>query len=221
MRTQRPPCAQCGQTHEWCTAHRKSDGGPCNRRPKDGADVCKGCGGAAPQVKAAGARRLAEKKARALAQTLGVPVDVDPKDAILAEIRHSAGHVAWYRAQVQALASDDLTWGKTGHRYGEGPEGPIDVTEEAAVAHMWLKLYDQERDRLRTLCVAAIKAGIDERRIQVEERQAAILAQGLTWLQGEAKLRLDLNEVESRVFSELIGEMFGRLDDLEAAPARG
>jgi hypothetical protein len=127
--------------------------------------------------------------------------------------------VAWYRAQVQALAPDALIWGQTGHRYGEGPEGPIDVTEESAVAHVWLKLYDLERDRYAKLCVEAVKIGLDERRIRVEEQQAAILAQGLTWMQGEAQLRLDLSAVEQRVFGELLSEMLQRLDDMES-PAR-
>ena len=194
-------------------------GTPCRKHPEPGQKRCRMHGGATPLGRAAGARRLAEAKARKLADTLGVPVDVDPKEAVLDAIRWSAGHVAFFRAQVQALDPDSLIWGKTSHRCGEGPEGPIDVTEESAVANMWLRLYDQERDRFSALCLAAIKVGIDERRIKVEEQQAQIFAQGLTWLQGEAKLRLDLNDVESRVFGELLSEMLGRLDDLES-PAR-
>jgi hypothetical protein len=202
-----------------CTATAKTTGNQCTQRPVPGAKVCHYHGGASAQVKTAAARKLAEEKARALAQTLGVPIEQDPREGILMALRWSAGHVAWYRAQVQALAPDALIWGQTGHRYGEGPEGPIDVTEESAVAHVWLKLYDLERDRYAKLCVEAVKIGLDERRIRVEEQQAAILAQGLTWMQGEAQLRLDLSAVEQRVFGELLSEMLQRLDDMES-PAR-
>jgi hypothetical protein len=218
-RTDRKPCKQCGQVHEWCTAHRKTDGAPCGRRPKDGADVCKGCGGGAPQVKAAAARREQERAARSLADTLGVPEEVDPKEAILREISFSAGHVAWFRRQVEALDADTLVWGQTSHRYGEGPEGPIDVTEESAAVNMWLKLYDQERDRFHALCLAAIKVGIDERRVRLEEAKAELLVEGLQWMIGEARKRLDLSEAAVAALTDIVRETMQRLERLESSTA--
>ena len=214
------PCRKCGKPHERngrqaCTGHR-NDGGPCRRWPSAGAPVCRQCGGGAPQVKAAAARRVAEAKAAALAQTLGTPVDTDPQEAILSAIRWSAGHVEFYRAQVQALAPDSLVWGRTKTSVGRGPQGPVDVTDEAASVNAWLDLYDKERDRLAKLCIEAIKIGLDERRVRLAEQQATMLSAALRDMVAEARLRLDLNEAEGAALMDLVGEMLQRLERIDS-----
>lgn len=228
------PCAQCGKLHErqslpgrmTCSGHRSDDRlTPCLAFPETGGVACRMHGGGTKVARARAAQRRQEMAVQAMAQTLGLPVDIDPHQAILDEIRWSAGHVAFYRAQVQALAPGALVQGvrgltqttKAGFQAGETIE-----KEVGPDVHVWLKLYGEERDRLARLCVGAIKAGIDERRVKIEEQQAAILVQGLTWLQSETRLRLDLDATESRVFAELLAEMLQRLDKLEAkvgAPA--
>jgi hypothetical protein len=172
-------------------------------------------GGNLPNARKAIARQRAEE----LVRTLGAPIDVDPHTAILSEIRWSAGHVEFYRDQIQRLDPDALIRGVRSVVRTNRMGGPLARTETSTDAgpdiHVWLKLYGEERDRLARLCVAAIKAGIDERRVKVEETQAALLVQGFTWLQGEVKLRLDLDAAEAQVFSELLGEMLRRLDEVE------
>jgi len=215
------PCSTCGKVHERCAAHRKSDGQPCGRWPKKGLPVCRQCGGAASQVQAAADRRAAQGQARALAREIGVPVEHDPTDGILQEIYISWGTVLFYRAQVQALDPDALIWGVTGKRYGEGPEGPIDVTDESAAAAVWLKLWNEERDRHAALCVQAVKIGLDERRIRLEEKQAELLASNVQWLLSEARMRLDLTEAGQSALSDLVREMLQRMAAQdEAIPSR-
>ena len=71
------PCTKCGQVHEHCAGHR-NDGGPCGRSPRKGARVCHFCGGAAPQVKAAAARRLAEAELELVARRHLDDPDAEP-----------------------------------------------------------------------------------------------------------------------------------------------
>src|SRR4051794_592389 len=125
-------CAKCGQVHTRCGGHRKRDGAPCRRQPRTGAPVCLVHGGGAPQVKAAADRRVREGRARRDVETFGLPVEVDPAEALLEEVQRTAGHVAWLSEQVRGIDADDLIWGRTKTRQGRGAEGPIDVTDEAA-----------------------------------------------------------------------------------------
>src|ERR1019366_6036611 len=57
--TPRPhACSACGETHDMCLAHRKSDGKPCGGQPRNGSDVCRMHGGGAPRGKTAAAERV-------------------------------------------------------------------------------------------------------------------------------------------------------------------
>ena len=143
-----------------CTASRK-DGKPCGSWAIKGATVCRVHGGAARQVRAAAARRLAEQDAAKTVATLGARLDITPSDALIEEVQWTAGHVAWLRAKVQDLNRDDggggggdLTWGIT-----RMETGLVDKTIEEAKPSIWYTLYAQERDRLITATTAALKAG--------------------------------------------------------------
>jgi hypothetical protein len=58
-----------------------------------------------------------------------------------------------------------------------GPEGPIDVTvtEVGPGVHEWLQLWHKERKHLVEVCRAALAAGVEQRRVEIIERQAEML----------------------------------------------
>ena len=89
-----------------CKATAKGTGQRCQAWAMAGSEVCRVHGGRAPQVKAAAARRLAEQAAQQAVRTLGLPVDISPTEALLEEVRWTAGHVAWLRSRVQELAEE-------------------------------------------------------------------------------------------------------------------
>jgi len=182
--------------------------------------VCQIHGGSAPQVKAAGERRLREEQARRAVATYGLPADIDPADALLAECHRTAGHVAWLRGMIADLDPDSLIWGETGRRYGHGPEGPIDVTDESATAHMWLDLYLKERAHLVKVCTAALAAGVAERQIRMVEAQAELLASGLRRMIDDIRGRLDLCEADVAVVTDCVAETLRRLDSPEPVGSR-
>ena len=182
-------------SYETCTATAKSTGLRCQRRPMLGSKVCMVHGGKAGQVKAAAARRLAEQAAQQAVRTLGLPVDISPTEALLEEVRWTAGHVAWLRSRVQELAEEPthrrvsfdgededlletpgqrgaLTWGTTKVKTGGDDAG----TTQEAKPSVWYELYTRERTHLIKVCDAAIRAGVEERRVRLAEQQGDLLA---------------------------------------------
>jgi hypothetical protein len=157
-----------------CSGHR-TDGQPCGAYAVNGARVCSAHGGQAPQVKAKAAGRIAEEQARKAVETYGLPRDISPTDALLEEVRYSAGHVAWLRARVAELEADSLVWGITEEAEKNATEfAGTDVTRSAAV-NVWLDLYFRERKHLLDLTKTAISVGIEERRVRLAEAQGSLM----------------------------------------------
>jgi len=186
------PCPKCGQPHPRCSAHRKSDGLPCTQRAMHGQAVCKVHGGMAKQNRAAAARRMAAAAATSAVRTLGLRVDVSPAEALLDEVQWTAGHVLWLRGKVEELDSASLVWGTTrtetelssalliGVSKGKVSgvsSAPSNKVIQTAAPSVWYVLYTQERAHLVTVCTAALKAGVEERRVQLAEKQGELVAQ--------------------------------------------
>jgi len=198
------PCPRCGQEHltpqghPSCAGHSKRrNGGPCTNPRVTGLDVCRSHGGSSPQSKAKAERARAELAATAAVRTLGLPVDISPTEALLEEVRWTAGHVQWLRGKVQELddprmvrpgeGSDPedigatsgahaLVWGQTEYRDATGGENAGTTTVEKAAPSIWYQLYAREREHLVTVCAAAIKAGVEERRVRLAEQQGDLVA---------------------------------------------
>ncbi|QZN85313.1 hypothetical protein [Cellulomonas sp. C5510] len=155
-------------------------------------------GGGSPQAQAAGRRRQEEAAAAVAVQTLGLPVDISPTDALLEEVRWTAGHVQWLRRRVQELheepthqaftldgrpvgtanpsGRDALVWGTTKVVDKQSGEAPGTDTTQEARPSIWYELYGRERKHLVTVCQAAIKAGVEERRVRLAEQQGELVA---------------------------------------------
>ncbi|MCI3277645.1 hypothetical protein [Streptomyces cylindrosporus] len=198
-----------------CTAHKKGPNGEkgerCQAWALKGQTVCRVHGGKAPQNLAAARRRQTEERALELVETYGRPVDTTPSDALLDEVKWTAGHVAWLRQRVQEIEAQDAEAGRTDpdadedeeQTSGPGSERPHPLvwgvtrrktggddwgrTEEAA-PNIWLRLYQQERAHLVKVCEAAIRAGIEERKVRVAEQQGALVAQVIRAILADLRL---------------------------------
>jgi len=161
----------------WCEEHQRRE---CTSPRKDrtpchghhlvaGTDRCRmHLGVKAQDVKA-------EAAARKAVETYGLPRDISPTDALLEEVRYSAGHVAWLRAKVAELEAADLVWGITEEAEKNATEfAGVDVTRSATV-NMWLELYHRERKHLLDLVKTAISVGIEERRVRLAEAQGSLM----------------------------------------------
>lgn len=158
---------------------------PCKQRPVNGATVCRSHGAAAPQVKAAAKRNVALASAMAELNKLGGFVELEPADAMLAMVHEAAWNVALYRHLVQRLRVNDVDPG-TGEIEGPGEDGPfiddidrselggsiasrVDPGNWKAAAHVWVTMYDAERERLMRWSKMCREAGVDERQIALAE----------------------------------------------------
>jgi hypothetical protein len=152
-------CRRCELPHPRCAGHNKA-GLPCMMYPRTGATVCKRHGGHAPQVIAAAERRRQEAEAAAAAVTYGLPIKIDPAQALLEEVHRSAGAVAWLGAIVAGMEQSDLVWGVVEQTVKPaGPEGGGGVeTKSKAVPNVWLTLYRDERKHLAAVSRDALGA---------------------------------------------------------------
>lgn len=92
------------------------------------------------------------------AKRYGDEMGINPFVALLAEVRRAAGHVAWLGAKVAQAPSDDA------------------LLDEYAP---WVRLYKAERAALVKASETAIKLGLAERVVRVEERRAELVARVL------------------------------------------
>lgn len=162
-----------------CTAHSSQTGKPCQKAPLKGSTVCRSHGGKSPNGMAAAERHLSTERAAAAVVTYGLPVDIDPHDALMEEIARTAGHVRWLAEMVQEIQPDALIWGKSGtetHQSTGFQAGQYASVSHAAAPNIWLTLYQSERTHLVNVCKAAIGAGIEERRVRLAEGMGALLA---------------------------------------------
>lgn len=88
----------------------------------------------------------------------------------------TAGEVAYWRQVVTEVAEHndgkDLLWGTTKTKEGGDDRG----TTKEAKPHIAYTLLERASDRLAQYATAALKAGVDERRVQLAERQGDLVA---------------------------------------------
>lgn len=171
-----------------CKGKSKKGARPCAAFPVRGALVCVAHGGAAPQVKAAAARRVAEREAMAELSLLGRPLsDVDPSSLVLDEIAAAGGFVAALRDRVAAMDPTD------------------------AIASPWLRKYDEERDRLVKFSDLAVRMNISIRRQELAEQVGALVVTVLRGVLDELGLTADQHELAAAAVPRHLTVIAGEL----------
>src|SRR5690625_2244976 len=161
-----------------CTATAKSTGEQCARYAIAGGTTCRVHGSATGRAKAAAARRREQEAAERAVALFGAPKDVEPSQALLDLVHWTAGEVEYWREQVRQLAEQEpgaLTWGKTREKTGGQDIGD---TYEAKPAIQYVMLYAAQ-DRLAQYATAALKAGVEERRVRLAEQQGSLVAEAI------------------------------------------
>jgi hypothetical protein len=141
-----------------------------------GAGTCKLHGGATPQAQVAGLVMLARREQ----QIMGAPLAIEPQDAILECIRISAGEVAYASQRISELELADAVAPVKRTLVRKTDDGSIqEIRLDAPALHIWIQVRRSAMDRLVQYSFAALKAGIEERRVRVAESQGALLAQAV------------------------------------------
>jgi hypothetical protein len=169
-----------------CGAKTKA-GTPCKKRAGHGTEHvgegrCRLHGGASPRAELAGQVTLARREAA----VMGVPLDIEPHNAILECIRIAAGEVQYASERIAELDQAEavgpivttltrpLSYGKEGESKTETAK---EIKHEAPALHIWITTRRQAMDRLVQYSAVALKAGVEQRRVELAEQQGQLLAQ--------------------------------------------
>lgn len=177
-----------------------------------GVGKCKWHGGSTPNHR----RSAAIELQRRACDRLGIPVppeEGDPGALLLGAVREAAGNVEFYRSLVEELPThpEPGRWetDATGIRYfrqgDPGVYGPTyhqsGIPTGEAKPHILVVLYNEERDRLVRYSKEALAAGVEERRIRLEEADARDLMTAFSKGIHAAKLSPEQTEVLRREFA--------------------
>lgn len=147
-----------------------------------GVGRCRLHGGASPNAEVAGQVALARREA----VVMGVPIDVEPHAAILTCIRIAAGEVQYCSERIAELEPEDAVGAVTIRtvrplKLEQGAESSHRTVEEtrfdAPALHIWILARRQATDRLVAYSAAALKAGVEQRRVEIAEQQGQLLVE--------------------------------------------
>lgn len=130
-------------------------------------------GGANPNGKKS-AQRIAAREA---VVTYGLPVDVEPMEALAQELRRTAGHVAWLGSLIASLPHEDVAADEVSLNDGVPRSGLLQYTLDKGMLwqkpSVWVELYAQERKHLVDVSATLVRLGFAEREVRILEFQAA------------------------------------------------
>lgn len=185
---------------ESCAATSNATGQRCKRHPVKGATVCQVHGGAAPQVKAAAARRLeaaaVEADARAVLAKEGVHGVADPMEALAVLASEALALKNALAARVNALTSITTT-SKLG-------------VEQVKVE---VQLYERAMDRAGKFLDRLAKSGLAERRHELEREQSLLVYEFMNRVFN----RIGLTAEQRALLPVVVPEELGRITAGEGA----
>lgn len=197
-----------------CRGHLKEkEGRParaCTRKPMRCQNVCMVHGGKVPHNMEAARRRIALVAIKDELDGLGGSLDVDPAMAMLAMVREAAFNVAYLRTQVAALRQGY----ESSPGAGDGIVGRLDPENWTAAEHVLVAMYDRERDRLVKYSKLCRDAGVEERRVRIEEEQGAWLTRTVDLLLE----RLALTPQQQQALPAIMGEVIDVLEKAQDQP---
>lgn len=180
-----------------CKAKARSTGNQCTKHAIEGGTVCRYHGGASPQARKAAADRVATEKAAAAARLFALPKDINPADALIDLVKWTAGEVDYWRAEVQRIAEHEpakLTAGITRIEKGTRDRADVDMRTIETVPHIAYRMLTDAQERLAKFATAALRAGVDERRVKLAEDQGSLVAQVIRAVLDDLQLTAEQSE---------------------------
>ncbi len=148
-----------------------------------GITVCRMHGGQLPTVKAKSERaKVIAEMQRFVKPIAENDPEAYPIYAFEVEYRRTIARIRYYDEKLAELEPEALGWGKTKEEDRNAAEFPgIDTTYEAA-ANMYHKLQWEERQHLVRMTKIYINAKLDEKKLQLLERQVLAFDGAITRL---------------------------------------
>lgn len=157
--------------------------GTCRRRAGSGTSHvgvgrCKVHGGSTRSHVIAAERKIA----RHTADIYGIPRHIDPGTGLIEEYWRTVGIVTALEAKVTSLKEQEIVWGEVEITEGElgtntdGEPKAGRVVKSRAGLNVWVKLFNEERDRSTGLGERITRLGLEARRDQYIRAQVEVFA---------------------------------------------
>lgn len=165
---------------------------------------------------------------------------INPRDALQQEVDRTNAIVAWLGEKVAQLDDEfptvsdasgvtvngpvagglgnnakphPLVWGVTQEQEVEASEYPGTNTTHSADMNLWYVMWKKEREHLVVVTTAALKAGIDQKRIELSEKIGVQVANTLRAILND----LMLSEEQERLLPTVVPRHFEKLRVIEQA----
>lgn len=178
----RKQTSKAQEAPQYCNA-RKKNGVPCSRPAGWGTShlgfgTCKLHGGSTrSSTVSAMKKEMADKT-----PVMGLPLDIDPSEALLSCVRITAGEVMYATDRVAELQAEDALIADVVVTQGYSAEkGRHDETRtsNAATLHLWIKARQDAVDRLARYSKMAIDVGVEERLVRAAEHIGGLMGRVL------------------------------------------
>lgn len=141
--------------------------------------------------------RLHEKQAAGAFGGPGVPSELMPGDALLEEVRRTAGIVRWLEYRMATEWSDELI------PLGKEVEGAAFTQWVPTNESEWYAVYQKERQHLARCSKMCLDAGVAERQVKIAEANADLMYQIIA----SAFKALGLTEEQEQRVPAIMGEV--------------
>lgn len=151
-------------------------------------------------------------------RVMGVEVSIAPEDALQKCIDITHGELLYCDLQIAKLREADATAPISSERTHEelDKRGSVHELRELTAQsteqlHIWITTRQGVADRLARYSKMALDAGVEERRVQLGERQAEIVATIILAVVGDR--RLGLTDEQRAHVPAVLAEHVGRFDE--------
>jgi len=180
----------------------KSNGLHCQlpagqRTDHEGWGRCSFHGGNTPTLRTNAARYMGGEIIDRMTNSYGYggPIDLDPHEALLQEVRRAGGHVAWIADRINFWQLVE----------GQGKDQKLRAL--TAVEQEWLELYHKERILLTKVAKTALDAGVAEERVRLAREQGMNLVGALNQIFDALGLTVEQRRLIPQVVPRVLREL--------------
>jgi hypothetical protein len=172
------------QPTDTCNARKRQGEGLCRNRAgmrttHEGYGRCYLHGGTTPGGVVAAAKQEAAK--------LGAEFQLEPHDALLLSVRMAAGFERYCAMRVAQLEAEQVVVQHEQRRVAD--DGTTVTTSTRAELNVWVREHQKAIDQLARIAKVALDAGVDERRLKIEEQLVGAFANAIDSLLTELGVR--------------------------------
>jgi hypothetical protein len=200
-----------------CGARNRNKTGTCKREAGWGTDHlgfgrCKLHGGSHRN----GRKAAAKQEMAAQSLVMGIPVDIDPMEALLQCVRIAAGEVIYASEQLKSLRLEDAIVNYEEVEESEEFGTKTKKTSDSRL-HIWIETRQQAMDRLARYSKMAIDSGIAERQVVLAEKIGGLMGRLIQGVLGD----LDLSAKQKQLAPEVVRQHLSVLEGQAQAIGAG